>query len=1108
MSKVLLRLSVKLFLISIFLSWAAIFCISDVQRASAAEMVLDENESGNGSENRDFFLTDLKEDVIYSEESITPAQKKLSEDLLKLCDERYLSGEESPASLRARMINLGQLGQEDPVRGRAAGPAEDAEVFSGSGQNVSKSSDPSSEPSLFSGDKVYVYIYLKPSANSSVLEEYCEIQERDEENHIAVSWVPLKSLETLASLSEVKSIQTVLPPFVRQENAVSEGDFILKSSSLRDSYGVNGTGIKIGIISDGVDSLEDSQAAGNISYDVNILSNKIGGNEGTAMLEIIQDIAPGAELYFHDCGSSRLEFNRAVDALVNEGCTVICDDIGWLSEPFFEDGIVANHINEIIKKHDLLYVSAAGNSGDSHYQGLFYDNGSGWHDFSSGQGEVKNLQLEIRPSGETWVFLQWNDRWEQSGNNYDLYLKNRETSEIIASSKVHQDGDDLPLEYIMYTNKGQNTLNASIEVKKVSGGARELELYIYYWPGVKVNPENIIAEDSIFGHPALPDAVTVGAVGMGESGDYEIENFSSIGPATIFYPSPEVRQKADISGPDGVNVTGAKGVSEQFFGTSASSPHVAGIAALVWSAFPEKSAMDIRRLLYTSSTDLGNPGYDTIFGHGLVDALKMYEQASGASSTFTVKPGGDGDFSSISDAVNYSRPGDSIFVYSGIYRENIDLPWSLNLSSASGKPEDTVLEAENFEEPVLHVTANSVNITGFSINGPSGAGIYLESAGSCELKNNRISGCTQGVLFECSSNSTLQGNNLSNNTEGLRLTDSFLNTIFENEFENGINVNESLSQNFPKEERFSGLPNNWNTAEGIKYLYNGGIYESRFGNFYSDYRGPDADGSGIGDLPYGSDSFPLTARPASYSTGFEIGNISPARDSASVEGDVLDFGIRSTRNCTFSWLINGTLVQTNESASSAVFSINTGELRGIITENSDTDPPGSKYNLTVIAANGSSFLQHSWNWTVYPAETGANTSGNLSEDNIIRSISYEGDGGKSTGGKAGGGRGGISSSPEPSGNIENRGTARTSPFSAAGQEQGETLQFSSHTAQNNSPGKGPDGAPELWVARENESGSSEEESGEDRNVPRNVPSLTSGTSIFILLAGALCIKRK
>jgi hypothetical protein len=41
------------------------------------------------------------------------------------------------------------------------------------------------------------------------------------------------------------------------------------------------------------------------------------------MLEIAHDIAPGAELYFHDCGGSRLEFNRAVDALVNEGCSVM-----------------------------------------------------------------------------------------------------------------------------------------------------------------------------------------------------------------------------------------------------------------------------------------------------------------------------------------------------------------------------------------------------------------------------------------------------------------------------------------------------------------------------------------------------------------------------------------------------------------------------------------------------------------------------------------------------------------------------------------------------------------------------------------------------------------
>jgi len=1228
MDRVLLRSFVSFCLVSIFLSGAIVSCFSDMQKASAVELVPAENDSVNSSVNSGISLTEESGQAAFSSgEPLNSSQKKLSGDLLQLCDERYLSGEESSETLRARMVKLGQLSQTDPVSGRAASSAEYSVSPAGSGENAIESS-------FSSAGRVYVYVYLEPSADSSILEEYCELVERDEENHLAVAWIPLESLESLASLPEVRSIQTVLPPFVRQGGTVSEGDVILKSSSIRESYGVNGTGIRIGIISDGVDSLEDAQATGDISYDVHILSNEVGGNEGTAMLEIVQDIAPGAELYFHDCGSSRLEFNRAVDALVDKGCTVICDDIGWLSEPFFEDGIVADHVKEVIKEHNLLYVSSAGNSGDSHYQGLFYDSGNGWHDFSSGQGEAKNLQLEIQPSGDVWVFLQWNDRWEQSGNNYDLFLKNRDTSETIASSEVYQDGDNLPLEYIMYSNEGNSTFNASIEVKKISGETKEIELYIYYWPGVTVYPENIVAGDSIFGHPALPEAVAVGAVGVGDSGDYDLEYFSSVGPATIFYPYPEVRPKADISGLDGVSVTGENGVSEQFYGTSASSPHVAAIAALVWSAFPEKSAMDIRRLLYTSSTDLGDPGYDTIFGYGLVNASMMYEQASGVPSILAVQTDGSGDFSSISEAVNESRPGGSILVYPGTYRENVDVPWSLNLSSVSGKPEDTILEAENSEEAVFHVTASSANISGFSIKGSSGAGIFLESAGECKLTNNKISGCGQGVFLEKSFNNTLAGNNISNNMEGLRLTDSFLNTILENEFDNGINVNESSSQNSGGE----GLSNIWNTAEDVSYLYNGGVYESRFGNFYSDYPGPDIDGSGIGDIPYGSDSFPLVARLASYSTGFEIGNIIPSQDVVSFEGDSLEFGVRSTRNCTFSWLINGILLQTNESVSSAVLSINTGELTGSITESNNTTPIRTEYNLTVIAANGSSTLQNSWNWIFSSIEEGTDTSENISEDNVVRSSSSEEGNEISSGDGSGGsgGSGGIASSPEPSSNIESKELAQSfvnsgnhirfdfpgnatpvtavefdarknagkvtvsvemlknrsvlvsslpegevyrhfniwagssgfvSPeniqnltvsfrvekdwisengidlssvslyrysdsnwtelpsqitgedefffyfesetqgfesFSVAGQKQAE-LEYSSHMdVQNVSPETGPDGAPEIWITRKNESNSTEEGSEDSRDVPF----ISSGVCIFILLAGSLWIRKK
>ncbi len=784
MNKILSSLSVSLLFLFVFLSGSLILFFSDMQRASATEYATEIFQGGNGNSSISQAGTALAENLsiepllstesLLPTESLSPAQKKLSSDLLRLSDGRCLPRGETPETLRARMVKLGQLRQPSF-----------SEPMVISGAYAEKISPQTVE-------KVHVYIYLEPFANSSILDNYCEVTCRDDKNNVVVAWVTMESLEILASMSEVKNIWTVIPPLVRRIDRVTERDSILNSSSLRELYGVNGTGIKIGVISDGVDNLAAVQTSGSLSPDVHVLSNKVGGKEGTAMLEIIHEFAPGAELYFHDCGKTRLEFNSALDALVDEGCTIVCDDIGWVSEPFFEDGIVASHVEKVIQNHDILYVSSSGNSGNSHYQGLFYDNGSRWHDFSEGERKRKDIQLDIQPSGQVWLFLEWDDRWGYSENNYDLFLIDENNSEIIASSEVYQNGDDLPLEYIMYTNKGEKDLKASIQVRKSFGEARELEIFIYRWPGVIVSPDNLVAENSIFGHPALPEVITVGAIDVNESGTYQIEKFSSRGPVTIAYPVREIRSKADLSCIDGVNITGSGNFPTHFYGTSASTPQVAAIAGLVWSAFPNKSEMDLKRFLYASSIDLGDPGYDTVFGYGLVDALKIYEQAAKAPLTFAVSENGSGDFISLTDAINHSYPGDTILVYPGKYRENVNVPWALSIKAASGTPDDTIIEAARSEEPVFYVTGNSVNISGLSVKGSDkSSGIYIEGASNCTLENNLISGCSQGILLEGASNNTLILNNISNNTDGVRLISSFLNRIEEREFDNNINLNEA-----------------------------------------------------------------------------------------------------------------------------------------------------------------------------------------------------------------------------------------------------------------------------------------------------------------------------
>ncbi len=468
----------------------------------------------------------------------------------------------------------------------------------------------------------YVYVQLAPGTPTSVLDSRLSgIIDRDERNRLVTARVTVDELAALAHLKGVRQVREVDRPVVAAGKAMSAGDAVIRADALR-AQGLNGAGVRIGVVSDGVGGLSAAQASGDLGP-VQVLSSDQGGNEGTAMLEIVHDVAPGAELCFHDHGDSVLGFNRAVDALVAAGCTVIVDDVAWPREPFFEDGVIATHLRGLLASQRLVYVSATGNYARQHYQGAFADDGEGFHDFSGTGSDRPFLYADVPSGEEIRVVLQWDEPFGSAGDDFNLYLCDAREGDVLRASTSRQTGGSDPLESISWTNTGEDREVAIVVLHSGgTGGARTLEVYAYPTTGAEVGQENLVAADGIYGHQAVPDVVAVGAVGAPSPGT--IEPFSSNGPVTHLFPSRTVIQKPDVCGPDRVAVSGAGGFKTVFVGTSAASPHVGALCALVWAARPDLSAAEVRAALYSSAVDLGAAGRDSVYGWGRADGAAMY----------------------------------------------------------------------------------------------------------------------------------------------------------------------------------------------------------------------------------------------------------------------------------------------------------------------------------------------------------------------------------------------------------------------------------------------------------------------------------------------------
>ena len=604
------------------------------------------------------------------------------------------------------------------------------------------------EMRINSNGEVQVYILMNALTDENLSQLRANgvtIEIKDAESHRVQARIPITQLQSVGALPFVNFIR--LPTYaVRMTGSVdTEGDAILRADQARQRFSIDGTGVRVGVISDGLKgifatncttcvgvsggpiSTGDLPSATGTRNASGVLTSSTGGiigqsfqantdlegivpncgfagagAEGTALLEIIHDIAPGAQLSFANADTD-VAFKTAVNSLAGSN-DIVMDDLGFFGLP--ADGTSAISTNTASALNSTsnpirAYYTAVGNSADEHYIGTYTDSGISGSTVGgiTNSGDLHNFQqtadttdvlglgpkpynvIKLPPNGEVVIFLTWDDPFGASSNNYDLYLAQESTGQVVAHSTDPQSGTQDPVEFIDYKNNTGNTNFFHIIVQNVQNLAQPKHLNLFsFQPECAVagprllvaghherhnyntatksvtaegdaggTPVSVVSVGAICSASTKAQAVFTNSISPDEScldtTNSTIEFFSSQGPTL------DGRTKPDISGIDGVSITGAGSFENPFFGSSAATPHVAGIAALLLQSKTcllsggiggpvdnVTARTDLHNLIMNNAIPLGGFPPNNVFGFGRADALASADATipafNGPSSVF------------------------------------------------------------------------------------------------------------------------------------------------------------------------------------------------------------------------------------------------------------------------------------------------------------------------------------------------------------------------------------------------------------------------------------------------------------------------------------------
>ena len=599
-------------------------------------------------------------------------------------------------------------------------------------------------------------------------------------------------------------------------------DALLGFDAVRSTYGVSGVGVTIGVISDGIFGLGDAVTSGDlpattlnrdgggtlvstsggviaISFRADgDLEGGLGGGtgaEGTAILEIVHDIAPGAQLRFANF-QTELEFMAAVDFLAANSDVVI-DDIGFFTGHYDQTSPVStNTADELNKPGNPIrgYYTSVGNQALLHYEGGFIPSVCGSDTcqvFSETADTTDALGIGaqianpvIVPDGGTVVvFLSWADVFGTTTSDYDLFLFQNDNGQLVAVGGDDNTITGEPTEFLVFTNNTGVSRFYDIFVVNFQGASAPHNLEIFTRGGASFSNGTRLNFNTT--RSSVPDqsdsgggVVSAGAIDAADPGIDDAEDFSSRGPTN------NGALKPDVAAIDGVSVTGSGGFPSTFFGTSAAAPHVAGLAGLLLEIAPslisgepgDNPAADrdaLRNGILNGAVDLGPGGPDNTFGFGRVNGLGA--AALLAPPNFIVTNGTDADDGicaldcSLREAINAANanPGmDTVsFNIPGAGPHTIRPTSTLPIitdpvtidgytqpgaAPASSTPATLKIELDGSlagtSTSGLHITAGNSTVRGLAVNRFGSNGILLETNGSNTIEGNYIGTDVTGTV--------------------------------------------------------------------------------------------------------------------------------------------------------------------------------------------------------------------------------------------------------------------------------------------------------------------------------------------------------------------------